>query len=151
MSFLYSMTFLVIYVLFKHKYDNIVFLPIIVSDSSATLPNTNMNREVIRVNFLKDFFCTALFTLFWFCGSIAWAKAITDIKNYTDPGTLIGELPVACSNPDKNCQVNLRNTVIVYNDLLNLIWLILACPLSHVRQHHHFMHHWLRKHNSVGW
>lgn len=64
MAFLYSLAFAIIYVFFKHKYDNLVYLPLI------------------------DFGSTALFTLFWFAGSIAWAKAINDIQNTTNPETI---------------------------------------------------------------
>lgn len=37
--------------------------------------------------------------LFWFSGSIAWAKAISDIQSYTNPDNLIGSLPKACPSP----------------------------------------------------
>lgn len=63
-TFLYSLAFLIIYVFFKHKYDNIIYIPLI------------------------DFASTCLLALFWFCGSIAWAKAISDIQSYTNPDSL---------------------------------------------------------------
>jgi len=77
-SFLYSLAFLIIYVFFKHKYDNIIFLP------------------------LSDFAATCLLALFWFAGSIAWAKAIGDIQYYTNPDNLIASLPQSCPSPSSS-------------------------------------------------
>lgn len=82
-TFLYSLVFLIIYVFFKHKYDNIIYIPLI------------------------DFASTCLLALFWFAGSIAWAKAISDIQNYSNPDSLINTLPQACTQPNpspKFCQ-----------------------------------------------
>lgn len=74
-TFLYSLAFLIIYVFFKHKYDNIIYIPLI------------------------DFASTCLLALFWFSGSIAWAKAISDIQSYTNPDNLS---TIVC--PTKNCK-----------------------------------------------
>ena len=79
-SFIYSLVFFVIYVFFRHKYNNIVFFP------------------------LADFAFTAVWAFFWFCASVAWAKAITDIQNYTDPDGIIKSFSRACGNGGCNTQ-----------------------------------------------
>lgn len=83
MAFIYAIAFFVVYVFFRHKYNNIVYFP------------------------LFDFAFTALWALFWFCSSVAWAKAITDIQNYTDPNSIISSLP-ACKN--WTCAANMAPT-----------------------------------------
>lgn len=82
MAFLYSLVFIIIYVFFKHKYDNIIYLPLI------------------------DFAATCLFTLFWFAGSIAWAKAVGDIQNLTSPSTIIAAQVKACGKSTTTCEPN---------------------------------------------
>jgi hypothetical protein len=72
MSFLYSFAFIIIYVFFRHKYNNIVYFPLV------------------------DFGFTVIFALFWFCGSIAWAKAVDDIQSYTNPEKIITNQKLAC-------------------------------------------------------
>ncbi len=73
MAFLYSFAFEIIYVFFRHKYNNFVFFPLI------------------------DFGVTCLFTFFWFVASIAWAKAISDIQYNTNPENIIGSFTTTCT------------------------------------------------------
>ncbi|CAF0721833.1 unnamed protein product [Brachionus calyciflorus] len=77
-AFLYSIAFIIIYVFFRHKYNNLVFFP------------------------LADFAATCLFTLFWFAGSIAWSKAVGDIQNFTDPVKVIETMKTLC--PEQSCK-----------------------------------------------
>jgi hypothetical protein len=83
-SFLYTLAMLVIYIFMKHKYDNIVYLPLI------------------------DFGLTVLFTICWFAADIAWAKAISDIQYNTNTDNVIASLPSACkkvgSSSSSDCQ-----------------------------------------------
>jgi len=72
MAFIYSFAFFFVYLFALQKYHNIVYLP------------------------LFDFGFTVVWALFWFIGSCAWGKAITDIQNYTDPEQIIASLD-ACS------------------------------------------------------
>lgn len=85
MSFLYSLGMLVIYVFMKHKYDNIIYLPLI------------------------DFCATVLFALCWFIADIAWAKAISDIQHHTNTENVINSLPGLCkkvgSSASRDCLV----------------------------------------------
>jgi len=79
-TFLYSLVFLIMYVFFKHKYDNIIYIPLI------------------------DFGSTCLLALFWFAGSIAWAKAISDIQNYTNPDNLRASLTICGTKSSIQCR-----------------------------------------------
>lgn len=79
-SFLYSLAFIIIYVFFRHRYNNMVFFPI------------------------ADFILTALITFFWFVASIAWSKAVDDIKNATSSSTLVALFSTICS--PGNCPIN---------------------------------------------
>lgn len=72
MAFLYSLVMLIIYIFMKHKYDNIVYLPLI------------------------DFVVTVLFAICWFASDIAWAKAISDIQYHTNTDNLIRSLTTMC-------------------------------------------------------
>lgn len=72
MAMLYSFGILIVYIFLKHKYDNIVYLPLI------------------------DFGVTVVFTICWFASDIAWAKAISDIQHHTNPDNLIESLPKTC-------------------------------------------------------
>jgi hypothetical protein len=83
-SFLYSIAFIIIYVFFRHKYQNMVFFPIAVSFKTYCSVYIIKHFDFI----LKDFIITLLITLFWFAGSIAWSKAVDDLKNKTDTATL---------------------------------------------------------------
>jgi len=75
-SFLYALAFIIIYVFFKHKYDNVLFFSTV------------------------DFGLTCLIALFWFIASVAWAKAIDDIKSqvtvYGETKKLIEIFPTSC-------------------------------------------------------
>jgi hypothetical protein len=77
MSFLYSIAFTIIYIFFRHKYNNIVYFSLI------------------------DFGCTLIFAIFWFAGSIAWAKAVSDIQTYTNPDNYIASIPATCPGQDQ--------------------------------------------------
>lgn len=87
-TFLYSLVFLIIYVFFKHKYDNNIYIPLIVSLLLLFYVSFN------DINNIQDFGSTCLLALFWFAGSIAWAKAISDIQNYTNPDNLRSSLSI---------------------------------------------------------
>lgn len=84
-SFLYSLAMLVVYVFMKHKYDNIVYLPLI------------------------DFVVTVLFALCWFIADIAWAKAISDIQHHTNTENVISSLESTCpkigNSSSRDCQI----------------------------------------------
>jgi hypothetical protein len=46
-----------------------------------------------------------LFALFWFAGSIAWAKAISDIQAFTNTDNIINSMPKVCPVNSNNCSV----------------------------------------------
>lgn len=100
-AFLYSLAFTVIYVFFRQKYNSIVFFPLI------------------------DFAITCLFALFWFCGSIAWAKAISDIQNYTNPENLIATLK-ACPEGKNVCSTIGQGYPTYANIIVSCVSLILV-------------------------
>lgn len=77
-AFLYSLFMGVVYVFFRQKYSNMVFFSLI------------------------DFGVTCIFAIFWFAGSIAWAKAINDIQYYSNPDNIISALNPPCTG--NNCQ-----------------------------------------------
>jgi hypothetical protein len=45
---------------------------------------------------IQDFGVTVIFTIFFFAGSIAWAKAISDIQYFTNPDNVISANKVSC-------------------------------------------------------
>ncbi|RNA23804.1 synaptoporin [Brachionus plicatilis] len=77
-AFLYSIAVLIIYIFFRHKYNNIVYLPLI------------------------DFSVTCIFTIFWFAGSIAWSKAVGDLQHFTDTETIIETMIFCKKNNNQN-------------------------------------------------
>jgi len=57
-----------------------------------------------KLFFIKDFGSTCLLALFWFAGSIAWAKAISDIQNYTNPDNLRASLIICGTKSSIQCR-----------------------------------------------
>ncbi|KAK3540241.1 hypothetical protein QTP70_028426, partial [Hemibagrus guttatus] len=78
-SFLYSMAALSIYIFLLEKY-----------------------REGNR-GAKFDFVVTAIFTFFWLVSSSAWAKGLSDVKEYTDPDEVIKFIP-ACKHEENRCK-----------------------------------------------
>lgn len=52
-----------------------------------------------------DLGVTAMFTIFWFAGSCAWAQGVTDIKYYMSPHNILERIPV-CSTMIAACSVD---------------------------------------------
>lgn len=50
-----------------------------------------------------DLIATAIFTIFWFAGSCAWAAGVSDLKYYTNPGYLKQHLNI-CKESEDVCQ-----------------------------------------------
>lgn len=51
----------------------------------------------------KDFGVTCLWTLFWFAGAIAWAKAVSDIQYYTNPENIISSNSICAASTGNKC------------------------------------------------
>ena len=94
-AFLYSLGMIVVYVFFKHKYDNSIYLPLIVNEVFFFFQLLiNYNKK----NLLKDFVVTVIFTICWFSSDIAWAKAISDIQVTTNIDNLTANISPQCKS-----------------------------------------------------
>ncbi|XP_022656077.1 synaptophysin-like isoform X2 [Varroa destructor] len=52
---------------------------------------------------ILDMGVTAVFTVFWFAGSCAWAQGVSDVKYYMSPDKLIERIPVCANLTAINC------------------------------------------------
>ena len=64
-----------------------------------------VEQHVSGVIFLQDLGATAVFTIFWFAGSCAWAQGVSDVKYYMDPNRILNRIYV-CSEMIAECKPN---------------------------------------------
>ncbi|XP_018495550.1 synaptophysin [Galendromus occidentalis] len=55
---------------------------------------------------ILDLGVTAVFTIFWFAGTCAWAQGVSDVKYYMSPDRIISRIPVCADMIAEKCNLD---------------------------------------------
>ncbi|XP_030633564.1 synaptophysin-like protein 2a [Chanos chanos] len=97
-GFLYCTATLILYIGYQHVY-----------------------RETSRGPVI-DFFITAIFAFLWLAASSAWAKGLSDVKNATNPSTLINECKKAVCKIKEYPAMGRLNASVIFGFLNLILW-----------------------------